>query len=125
MNVSASACVECGAPLAASSPVRLCGLCFGIENEDAGTGESILEVPGHDVLEEIARGGMGIVYRARQHNPEREVALKMLLPGGSTPVLRERFRNEARTMADLEHHGVLPLYQFGEHGDTPWFTMKL
>ena len=89
------------------------------------TDDALFHLPGHDVLEEIARGGMGIVYRARQHHPAREVALKMLLPGGATPALRERFRNEARTMSDLEHKGVLPLHQFGEHGGTPWFTMKL
>lgn len=86
---------------------------------------ALFYIPGHEVREEIARGGMGIVYRARQHDPERDVALKMLLPGGSTPVLRERFRMEARAMAELDHPGVLPLYQFGEHGGTPWFTMKL
>ena len=85
----------------------------------------MFRIPGHDVLEEIARGGMGIVYKARQHHPAREVALKMLLPGGATPALRERFRNEARTMAELNHPGILPLFQFGEHGGTPWFTMKL
>jgi tetratricopeptide (TPR) repeat protein len=95
------------------------------ETETEGDAASLLQIPGHRVLGEIARGGMGIVYRARQLQPEREVALKMLLPGAATPAMRERFRNEARTMAELEHHGVLPIYQFGEYGGTPWFTMKL
>ena len=48
-----------------------------------------------------------------------------LLPGVATDGMRERFRNEARAMAELEHPAVLPIHQFGEYGGTPWFTMKL
>jgi eukaryotic-like serine/threonine-protein kinase len=89
-------------------------------------GPALMRVPGYDLLEEVARGGMGIVYRARQHDPEREVALKMLLPhqAGSAE-LAARFRLEARTLADLEHPAILPVYQSGEHDGMPFFTMKL
>src|SRR6187401_838073 len=135
-STAALTCVSCGKPLTSTRLRGLCAAClvrgakstggepyFPEEEETPGT--ALFRIPGHDVLEEIARGGMGIVYRARQHDPARDVAVKMLLPGGATPALRERFRNEARTMAELNHPGVLPLYQFGEYGGTPWFTMKL
>ena len=124
-------CTVCGRALLNSRLRGLCAACLvkGItssgERVSADESTALFRIPGHEVLEEISRGGMGIVYRARQHDPAREVALKMLLPGGSSASLRERFRNEARTMVELDHPGVLPLYQFGEHGGTPWFTMKL
>src|SRR5688572_14122533 len=112
---SSLTCTACGRSLASSRLRGLCAACLvrGItdsgETATAGEPGMLFRIPGHEVLGEIARGGMGIVYRARQYNPAREVALKMLLPGGSSASLRERFRNEARTMAELDHKGVLPL----------------
>ena len=83
-------------------------------------------VPGHEIIEELARGGMGIVFRAQQKEPHREVALKMLLPfGHDRHDVRERFHVEITALADLDHPGILPLYQVGETGGRPWFTMKL
>lgn len=83
-------------------------------------------VPGFLVIEELGRGGMGIVYRARQKAPDREVALKMVLTHiASSPELAERFRIEARAVATLEHPNILPIYQVGEHDGLPWFSMKL
>ncbi len=121
-------CQGCGRPLRTSKLRGFCARCLvaGMETvAQTAPGNGLFEIPGHVVLAEIDRGGMGIVYRARQLRPDRDVALKMLLPGGATAALRERFRNEARTMSELDHPAVLPLYQFGEHGPTPWFTMKL
>jgi WD40 repeat protein/tRNA A-37 threonylcarbamoyl transferase component Bud32 len=90
------------------------------------TGNGGVEIPGHDVLEELARGGMGIVYRARQHETARTVALKTLLPQQlGAPEMRQRFRLEARAIARLEHPSILPVYQVGEHDGMPFFTMKL
>jgi serine/threonine-protein kinase len=87
---------------------------------------SLLAIPGYTVTEELARGGMGIVYRARQHAPSRVVALKMLLPfSGASTGLRERFQQEARTLSELDHPAILPIYETGEHGHLPWFSMKL
>lgn len=87
---------------------------------------ALFAVEGHDVLAEIARGGGGIVYRARQLRPAREVALKMLLP---QQVAGERaiaaFRVEAGTVAALNHPAILPVYVVGEHRGMPFFTMKL
>jgi eukaryotic-like serine/threonine-protein kinase len=89
--------------------------------------ESVLmRVRGFEVLSEIARGGMGIVYRARQLDPPRTIALKMLLPHqlGSAG-MAERFRLEARALSELEHPAILPVYQVGEQDGLPFFTMKL
>jgi len=69
---------------------------------------------------------MGIVYRAQQLEPERIVALKMLLPQQlDSAEMRERFRLEVRAIAALEHPAILPVYQVGEHEGMPYFTMKL
>ena len=86
----------------------------------------LLEIPGYEVTKELARGGMGIVYRATQLEPRREVALKMLLPHQlESAEFRERFLLEARAIARLEHPHILPVYQAGEHDGVPYFTMKL
>ncbi|MCC6989027.1 MAG: serine/threonine protein kinase, partial [Acidobacteria bacterium] len=78
------------------------------------------------MLAELARGGAGIVYRARQYEPAREVALKMLLPQqmGSDEMVA-RFRIEAETIAALDHPASLPIYTVGVHREMPFFTMKL
>jgi WD40 repeat protein len=86
---------------------------------------SLLPIPGHEVIEEIARGGMGIVYRARQLDPPRTVALKMLLPHQlGLRQVAERFRVEAQALAGLDHPAILPVHHFGEHDGMPFFTMK-
>lgn len=83
-------------------------------------------IPGHDLMSELSRGGMGVVYRAQQHQPRRVVALKMLLPVHSqSKTLQERFRMEAAALAQMDHPGILPLYQFGEIDGILYFTMKL
>ena len=84
-----------------------------------------LSIPGHEVVGEIARGGMGVVYRARQLVPSRIVALKMLLPHRSASAeMRERFRLETHVVASLEHAAILPVYTVGEYHGMPYFTMK-
>jgi serine/threonine protein kinase/WD40 repeat protein len=85
-----------------------------------------LRLEGHEVQGEIARGGMGIVYRAQQFEPRRSVALKMLLPRqmGSAE-MAARFRLEVRALTELEHPAILPVYHVGEHQGLPFFTMKL
>lgn len=94
------------------------------EGSDAGAG--LFRVAGHVVLAEIGRGAAGIVYRARQEQPVREVALKILRPheSGSAESLA-RFRLEAATVAALDHPVILPVLTVGEHDGLPYFTMKL
>jgi serine/threonine protein kinase len=78
----------------------------------------------YELLEEIARGGMGIVFRARQVKLDRQVALKMILTGklaGDSDV--QRFYTEASSAAALEHPGVVPVYEVGEQNGQHFFSM--
>ena len=84
------------------------------------------EIPGYTVLEVLGRGGMGVVYKARQLKLNRAVALKMLLYGAyASPAELSRFMREAKAVAALQHAHVVQLYDIGERDGCPYFTMEL
>ncbi len=78
------------------------------------------------MLGEIGRGGMGIVYRAFDVNLEREVALKCPRPDrpGDAKLL-ERFLREARTLSQLSHPSIIPVFEVFEDGGRPWLASEL
>jgi serine/threonine protein kinase/WD40 repeat protein len=87
--------------------------------------EHPLDLPGYEVLGELGRGGMGVVYLARQLNLGRVVALKRILTRHhATPAQLARFRNEARAVAQIRHPNIVQVHEVGEHDGLPYITFE-
>jgi serine/threonine protein kinase len=83
-------------------------------------------VPGYEILEELGRGGMGVVFKARQISMNRLVALKLIRDSTlAGPQERARFRIEADAAARMRHPNIVPIYDIGEHQGRPYFAMEL
>ncbi len=83
------------------------------------------QVPGYEILYEVGRGGMGVVYKARQLNLNRTVALKMILSGAHAgPTERERFKREAEAVAALQSAHIVQIFDIGEANGHPYLALE-
>src|SRR5262245_56544039 len=81
--------------------------------------------PEYEILEELGRGGMGVVYKAWHLPLKRVVAIKVVLTGAHAEDLqRARFRTEAEAIARLQHPNIVQIYEIGEQGGLPWFALE-
>lgn len=134
-------CPRCGAPLAGGIVEGLCARCLGALNFDTLTriggaaDEELHAVPTVEELAEffpqlemlslIGRGGMGVVYKARQKSLHRHVALKLLAPErAGDPMFARRFASEARSLAALNHPHIVGVHDFGEAGGYFYLLME-
>ncbi|HWN95895.1 MAG TPA: PhnD/SsuA/transferrin family substrate-binding protein [Methylomirabilota bacterium] len=129
-------CRGCGAEIPANAPFGHCPSCLlqlgfgplpkGAEVSSPADAASRRIFGEYELLEQIGRGGMGVIYRARQLTLNRLVALKMVSAGEfASPTMIQRFHLEAESAANLHHPNIVPIYETGEHEGQHFFSMEL
>src|SRR5437016_5947891 len=137
-------CPKCGQEFSADAPGGLCPVCLLKQGQESGSVSAEVErtlitagytppdpeelqpdFPQLEILELLGKGGMGAVYKARQRELGRFVAVKILPPEvGRDRAFTERFSREARALAQLHHQNIVSVYDFGQKGELYYFIME-